>query len=107
MRALICAASGALLIAISTTPPQAAPLNGTAASSHHAGSAVVEVADRRCSRRNRSRHCRDAEQQRAPKTNQEGYGYSYGAPRAEFYPAGSAAWWQAMEREGRTGITPD
>jgi hypothetical protein len=106
MKALICAAAGGLLLAASSSP-QAAALDGTGGLSRHVSSVVEKVADRRCSPRNRSRHCRNAEQQPAPKASQSGYGYSYGAPRAEFYPTGSAAWWQAMQREGRTGVAPD
>ena len=29
--------------------------------------------------------------------------FTYGSPKAENFPSGSREWWQAMEREGRTG----
>jgi hypothetical protein len=75
----------------------------------YGGPAVLQIAERRCAPGERGRNCRQGQRHRnaQPRPKEQGYGYSYGAPRAEFYPAGSSAWWQAMEREGRTGITPD
>ena len=31
--------------------------------------------------------------------------FTYGSPKAENFPTGSMEWWEAMQREGRTGIT--
>jgi hypothetical protein len=106
MKALVCAALGALLAAIST-PSYAAALDSARTLRGHASPAAQQVADKRCTNKQGGRHCRNPSPRRAPATNQNGYGYAYGAPKAEFYPAGSSAWWQAMEREGRTGISPD
>ncbi len=106
MKALVCAALGALLAAMSS-PSHAAALDGAPALRGHASTAVHQVADKRCTNRQVGRHCRIPVPRRAPEANQHGYGYAYGAPKAEFYPTGSSAWWQAMEREGRTGISPD
>ena len=104
MKALVCAALGALLAATST-PSYAAALNGARTLPRRASSDVLLTADRRCTRGQSGRHCRTVEPRRAPEANR--YGYVYGAPKAEFYPTGSSGWWQAMEREGRTGISPD
>ena len=106
MKALVCAAFGALLAAVST-PSHAAALDGARTLRGHASPAVHQVVDRRCTNKQGGRHCRIPAPRRAPETNHNGYGYAYGAPKAEFYPTGSSAWWQAMEREGRTGISPD
>lgn len=111
MRTLILAASGVLLVAILSTTPHAAALNPAAGfmiTEARSISAVEKVVDRRCWWRNGVRHCREStERRRSNDSSQNGYGYSYGAPRAEFYPAGSTAWWLAMEREGRTANPPN
>jgi len=31
--------------------------------------------------------------------------FTYGSPKAENFPAGTRDWWEAMVREGRTGIS--
>jgi len=111
MKPLTYAASGALLVAILSAAPHAAALDvaaGLTITEARSVSAVDKVVDRRCWRRNGVRHCRESTERRTGNdSSQSGYGYSYGAPRAEFYPAGSAAWWQAMEREGRTANPPN
>ena len=86
----------------------AAPVGGVAkalADPVRAGATIEKVAYGRCSWRHGVRHCRRSAER--TRVREYGYGYDYGAPRAEFYPTGSAAWWQAMEREGRTGIRRD
>jgi hypothetical protein len=106
MKALVCATLGMLFAAIST-PSYAAAVDGARTLPRRASTIVLETADRRCTRGQSGRHCRTVEPRRAPEANRNGYGYVYGAPKAEFYPTGSSVWWQAMEREGRTGISPD
>jgi hypothetical protein len=111
MKTLIHAASGALLVATLSVTSHAAALDlaaGFMITEARSTSAVDKVADKRCWARNGVRHCREnTERRRSNDSAQNGYGYSYGAPRAEFYPAGSAAWWHAMEREGRTANPPN
>ena len=58
-----------------------------------------KAAYRRCTWRNGVRRCSYGRYGRYGR----GYGFSYGNPKAEFYRPGSHAWWDAMEREGRTG----
>jgi hypothetical protein len=106
MKALVCAGLGALFTGLSI-PPHAAALDGVRALHRHADPAVHQVVDKRCTSRQGGRHCRNALPRRTAEAKQRGYGYAYGAPKAEFYPMGSAEWWQAMEREGRTGNTRD
>ena len=88
-------------------PPPAAAVSVHADLNRHVDPAVTQVVDRRCSGRKGARNCRNREPQRTSKAIQDGYGYAYGAPKAEFYPTGTTSWWQAMEREGRTGHSPD
>jgi hypothetical protein len=108
MQALLGAAFGALLAATLGAAPAAA-VQGLRALEGHAGPAVHQIADRRCGPGQGGRHCRRAKPRRQVESTQkeEGYGYSYGNPRAEFYPTGTTHWWRAMEREGRTAVTPD
>lgn len=100
----------ALGVVLATTfiPLQASALGGVRVPQVSGARLPVHmVADRRCTPRRGGRPCRNVEPRRTPEANQNGYGYSYGAPRPEFYPIGSSAWWQAMEREGRTGQGPE
>jgi hypothetical protein len=108
MKALAGAALGALFASTLGAPPAAA-LAGLAALEGRISPAVHQVADRRCGPGQGGRHCRRAKPRRQaePRQREQGYGYSYGTPRAEFYATGSSSWWQAMEREGRTGLSPD
>ena len=102
MRVLASAALAAFLAA-TFSPSDATALSGVSQPGY-AGSSVQTVVYRRCTIRQGRRHCRNVEPRRAPPEQTErGYGYDYGTPKAEFYPTGSSAWWQAMEREGRTG----
>jgi hypothetical protein len=106
MRLLASAALAAFLAAASS-PSGATALSGVNQPGY-AGSSVHAVAYRRCTIRQGRRHCRNVEPRRAPSEQTErGYGYDYGTPPPEFYPTGSSAWWQAMEREGRTGRSRD
>jgi uncharacterized protein YcfJ len=106
MRVLASAALGAVLAA-GFSAPDATALSGVSQPGY-AGPAVHAVAYRRCTMRQGRRHCRNVESRRVPpRETQRGYGYDYGTPKAEFYPTGSSAWWQAMEREGRTGRSRD
>ncbi len=112
MKSPIPLASGVLLIALAYSPSPAAALKtGAGAVPREALSAsdVHAAANRHCARRNGVRHCRQAAAAPAPSSefDREGYGYTYGAPRAEFYPAGTMHWWRAMEREGRTANPPN
>jgi hypothetical protein len=107
MQALLGAAFGTLLAATLGAP--AAAGTGLRALEDHASPVVHQIADRRCTPRQGGRRCHQLQppRQAAPRQKEEGYGYSYGVPRAEFYPTGSAHWWRAMELEGRTAVTPD
>ena len=100
------AASAALLLMLPAAA-YAAPVGGLAkalAFPVRADVAIEKVAYGHCSwRRQGVRYCRRSAERPRIREYGSGYGYDYGAPRAEFYPAGSSAWWQAMEREGRTG----
>jgi hypothetical protein len=107
MKALAGAALGALFASTLGAPPAAA-LAGLGALEGGISPAVLQVADRRCTQKG-GRHCPQGRPRRKtePRQREQGYGYSYGTPRAEFYATGSSSWWQAMEREGRTGLSPD
>ena len=110
MKAPIHLASGVLLIALSCSASPAAALQagaGAIAREAHSASDVYEAANRRCSRRNGARHCRQAAAAPRPEARGEGFGYGYGMPRAEFYQAGTQDWWRAMEAEGRTANPPN
>jgi hypothetical protein len=110
MKTLIWAAPAALLVvSLAAGAPHAAALDGVGPLNRPSSSMVEKVAERRCSRHSRARHCREGTRQRLPsdRNTGRGYGYAYGTPKAEFYPTGSSAWWQAMEREGRTGYRSD
>jgi hypothetical protein len=111
MKAPIRLASGLFVLAISCSLPAAALPSRTGALASleaRADSFVHKAANRGCRWRNGVRHCRRAPEPR-PRDDfyRQGYGYTYGAPRAEFYPAGSGDWWRAMEREGRTANPPN
>ena len=103
-------AAGAALFFLLPATAYAAPVDAVAkavADQVRAGPAIEKAAYRHCSWRQGVRYCRPSANRPRIRERGSGYGYDYGAPRAEFYPTGSAAWWQAMEREGRTGISPD
>jgi hypothetical protein len=100
------AAGVAVLVVMLPTAAGATPIGATGASAlagDRPVQAVEQVAERYCRWRNGVRHCRWS----GPRV----YGYydrdyRYGNPRPEAYPTGSAAWWRAMERYGRTGQPP-
>jgi len=97
-------AAGAALFVMLPAVACAAPVGSVAkglANPARAGATIERVAY--CSWRQGVRYCRPSAERPRIREYGSGYGYEYGAPRPEFYPAGSAAWWQAMEREGRTG----
>src|SRR5262245_45636916 len=103
MKAPIQLASGVLVIAFSWGAIPAAAFDaraGTVIGEARVASDVQMAASRRCRRRNGIRQCGQvAERRPRRESNREGYGYTYGAPRAEFYSTGSGDWWRAMERE--------
>ena len=102
-------AAGAALFFILPAAAYAAPVGGVAkdlADPVRAGATIEKVAYGHCSWRQGVRYCRRSAERPRVREYGSGYGYDYGAPRAEFYPTGSTAWWQAMEREGRTGLPP-
>jgi len=111
----VSGAAGAALLSLLLAVPEPAQAGRVAIRAHLIGEArsasIVEraAARRQCRRVNGVLRCRSAAarpQVRATEPGQ-GYGYSYGTPRPEFYPTGTSAWWQAMEREGRTGNGPE
>ena len=104
-------AAGAAMVVVSSALACATPVGSVSISlvSQARASSVEKAAYSKCWWRDGVRHCRrSAERPRLNgSTKEPGYGYSFGNPRAETYPTGTAAWWQAMEREGRTGLSPD
>jgi len=99
-------AAGAVLFFMLPAVACAAPVDGVArvlADQARAAATIEKASSRHCSWRQGVRYCRPSAERPRIREYGSGYGYDYGAPRAEFYPTGSAAWWQAMEREGRTG----
>ena len=98
--------AGAVLLFMLPAAAYAAPVDAVAkalADQVRAGAAIEKAAYRHCSWRQGVRYCRPSAERPRTREHRSGYGYAYGSPPAEFYPTGSAAWWQAMEREGRTG----
>src|SRR5258706_11511035 len=78
MKAPIHLASGILLLALSGSASPAAALQsgaGAMAREAHSASDVYEAANRRCSRHNGARHCRQAA---APRPGHEARGEGYG-----------------------------
>ena len=99
-------AAGAILFFMLPAVACAAPVDGVAralADQGRAAATIEKASSRHCSWHQGVRYCRPSAERPRIREYGSGYGYDYGAPRPEFYPAGSAAWWQAMEREGRTG----
>lgn len=64
-------------------------------------------ADLRCSYHGEQRRCAPSLKRTHKEERRSGYGYTYGRPKAEFYPFGSAEWWEAMEGEGRVFNGPN
>lgn len=101
--------AGAALFVMLPAAAYAAPVGSVAAAlaSEAPSQALNRVASRHCWLRDGVRRCG----WRAARPRPYGYYYGpdfeypYGNPRAEAYPTGTAAWWRAMEREGRTGNT--
>ena len=99
--------AGVALLFILPAAAFAAPVGGVAkdwVGSVRADAPIEKVAHGHCWWRQGVRYCRRSAERARIRQYGSGYGYDYGAPRAEFYPTGSTAWWQAMEREGRTGF---
>jgi len=104
------AAGAALLVVMLPTAADATPIGATGAGAvvGDRPAPVVEKAAVRCRWRNGARRCRWSGG--GPRV----YGYYrryeydplFGNPRPEAYRTGSAAWWRAMERWGRTGSAP-
>jgi hypothetical protein len=109
------AAGAAVLVVMLPTAAGATPI-GAAGAGAMAGdrpAQVVEQAAARCWWRNGVRRCRWSGG--GPRVygyySPRVYGYygkyeydpPYGNPRPEAYRTGTAAWWRAMERWGRTG----
>ena len=100
---LLC--GGAALVTLAPGTLYAAPV-GRALSSlaveARTASPVEQAAHRRCYRRNGVRVCRGAQRTYGYRA-EPSLGFTYGNPRPESLPTGSTAWWEAMERWGRTG----
>ena len=94
--------TGAMTLAALPAASQAGPLGNASVVRQAAPGSIVEQAARRCWWRHGVRHCGRVVQ-RGYRDRPDGYGFTYGNPKAEFYPIGSRDWWSAMEREGRTG----
>ena len=106
------AAGAALLVVMWPAVVGANPIGAVGARTvveDHPARLVQQVAVR-CWWRDGVRRCRPAWSGGSPRV----YGYyryyeyapSYGNPRPEAYRTGTAEWWRAMERWGRTGIRP-
>jgi hypothetical protein len=99
---------GVVLLALGPTALYAAPLSsgaGSLALEARMSTAVERAASRQCYWRNGARVCRRGAQRPyayRPQP-QPSLGFSYGNPIPESLPPGSTAWWEAMERWGRTG----
>ena len=103
------AAGTALLVVMLPVAAGATPIGAAGAGAVVAGDpparVVQQVAARYCWWRNGVRRCRWSG------GNPRVYGYygkyeydpPFGNPRPEAYRTGTAAWWRAMERWGRTG----
>ena len=96
----IIGAVSAVALATLSAAASAAPLSNAAGSltSARNGSAVEQVAYRRCWRENGYRRCA-----RVRGYGYGGYGYTYGQPRPEELRTGSKRWWDAMDFEDRGG----
>jgi hypothetical protein len=109
MKALRVGAAGAALFVMLPGTTYAAPVGAVAGAllSEAPSQALDRVASsRQCWRHDGVRRCGwRAERPRAYGYYGPDFEYPYGNPRAEAYPTGTAAWWRAMEREGRTGNT--
>lgn len=107
MRILSAAAlllSGAATLTVLPAASQAAPLGSATLARQAAAGSIVEQAARRCWWRNGERRCgRIGNRDHDYRPDGNGYGFTYGNPKAEAYPTGTREWWNAMEREGRTG----
>jgi hypothetical protein len=97
---------GAVLLALAPGTPQAAPVGGrpaALATEARMATPVEQVASRRCYWRGGVRVCRPSAQRPYAYRAESNLGFTYGNPRPESLPPGSTAWWEAMERWGRTG----
>ena len=107
-RVLSVLSGAAVLMTVTATAAGAAPLAngpGGMAVMARGASAVEPVATRRCYSRNGARAAcrRNAAPRYAYRPQPGDYGPTYGNPVPESLPIGSIAWWEAMERWGRTG----
>jgi hypothetical protein len=94
----LSAAVGAVLV-VSSLPISASAAGPFVGAKMASPQLSENAAYRRCAWRHGVRYCGYSRYRRYG----SGYGFSYGNPKAEFYRPGSHAWWDAMEREGRTG----
>ncbi len=101
---LLC--GGAALMTLAPGALYAAPVGfgpGALAVEARTVTAIEQAAYRRCTWRNGARVCRRGVQRPYAYRGEPSYGFSYGNPTPESLPTGSTAWWEAMERWGRTG----
>ena len=99
------AAGAALLVVMLPAAAGANPIGaaGAGALVEDRPARVVQQVAVRCWWRNGVRRCRWSG---ARVYGYYGGDYRYGNPRPEAYRTGSAGWWRAMERWGRTGPSP-
>ena len=100
-----CAAGAALLAVMWPAAASANPIGAAGASAlvEDRPARVVQQVAARCWWRNGVRRCRWSGRR---VYGYYGGDYRYGNPRPEAYRTGSAGWWRAMERWGRTGPSP-
>jgi hypothetical protein len=97
---------GTVLLALAPSALYAAPVGrglSSLAADVRAATPVEQAAHRRCYWRNGVRVCQRGAQRPYAYRPQPSLGFSYGNPNPDSLPPGSVAWWEAMERWGRTG----
>ena len=97
---IVGAAGAALMCAVDASAANATPMTIARPISTEKVVRLVGKAAR-CWRRNGRRYC-----ERVRQTDRGyGYGLSYGQPRPEELPYGTAEWWRAMDHEDRGGAS--